>query len=118
MVRRPPLGHQGNGQHQKCRRTLQNPFYTGQVSYKGDLHPGQHEAIIDAETFRRAQEQRMQRHHGGAGMVTTSRTYLLKGIAYCASCREPLRSNQAHGSTCYYRCAAAQRSLTCTATGR
>ena len=97
---------------------LQNPFYTGMVRYKGELHQGQHAAIIDADLFRRCQEVRAQRQHGGAGMVTSGRVYLLKGIAHCAGCRQPLRSNLAHGSTHYYRCPAGQRGLTCPAAAR
>lgn len=115
-------GHVRNPHHLWTKDTvnhlLQNPFYTGQVRYKGDLHPGQHAPVVNADTFRRCQEQRTKRQHGGAGMVTTGRTYLLKGIAYCAGCREPLRSNQAHGSTCYYRCVAGQRGLACPAIRR
>jgi hypothetical protein len=30
---------------------LANPIYVGQVSHKGTPHPGQHEAVIDRETF-------------------------------------------------------------------
>jgi DNA invertase Pin-like site-specific DNA recombinase len=30
---------------------LSNPIYTGQISHKGELYPGQHPALIDSETW-------------------------------------------------------------------
>src|SRR5204862_2080029 len=30
---------------------LSNPIYTGQIAHKGELYPGQHPALIDAETW-------------------------------------------------------------------
>jgi site-specific DNA recombinase len=32
-------------------RLLSNPIYTGQIAHKGQLYPGQHPALIDAETW-------------------------------------------------------------------
>ena len=36
---------------------LANPLYIGQVSHKGTIYPGQHEAIVDPETFAAAARQ-------------------------------------------------------------
>src|SRR3954471_19620964 len=30
---------------------LSNPIYTGQIAHKGELYPGQHPALIDAESW-------------------------------------------------------------------
>jgi hypothetical protein len=38
-------------------RLLANPIYTGQIAHKGQLYPGQHPALIDAETWAAVQDQ-------------------------------------------------------------
>jgi len=38
-------------------RLLSNPIYTGQIAHKGQLYPGQHPALIDAETWNAVQDQ-------------------------------------------------------------
>jgi DNA invertase Pin-like site-specific DNA recombinase len=61
---------------------LANPFYTGQISYKGRLHPGKHEAIVTREEFRQVQtilqrdgRRRPQRHE-----------FAFTGILKCGNC--------------------------------
>jgi site-specific DNA recombinase len=36
---------------------LSNPVYSGQIAHKGQLYPGQHPALIDAETWKVARDQ-------------------------------------------------------------
>jgi site-specific DNA recombinase len=36
---------------------LTNPIYTGQIAHKGQLYPGQHRALIDAEAWRAVRDQ-------------------------------------------------------------
>src|ERR1700680_1576692 len=36
---------------------LSNPIYTGQIAHKGELYPGQHPALIDAETWTAVRDQ-------------------------------------------------------------
>ena len=36
---------------------LSNPIYTGQIAHKGELHPGQHPALIDDETWTAVRDQ-------------------------------------------------------------
>src|SRR5262249_58935384 len=38
-------------------RVLSNPIYTGQIAHKGQLYPGQHRALIDAETWTAVRDQ-------------------------------------------------------------
>lgn len=40
---------------QSLHRLLSNPFYTGQVTYRGALYPGTHQALTDTQTFQRVQ---------------------------------------------------------------
>jgi site-specific DNA recombinase len=34
---------------------LKNRFYVGEVAYRGELHKGEHPAIVDREVFERVQ---------------------------------------------------------------
>lgn len=100
-------------------KLLKNPFFTGQVRYKGDLHQVQHPAIIDAELYQQCQEQRARRMGEPKRNAEGGRRYLLAGIITCAGCGEPMRSTLGSSQrTLYYRCAAAQRGLTCTGNAR
>jgi site-specific DNA recombinase len=36
---------------------LSNPIYIGQIAHKGQFHPGQHPALIDAEAWRAVRDQ-------------------------------------------------------------
>jgi site-specific DNA recombinase len=49
----------GGRQFDKCsvHALLTNPIYCGKIKHKTDLYPGQHQAIIDDETFQRVQAQ-------------------------------------------------------------
>ncbi|MCK6481664.1 MAG: recombinase family protein [Planctomycetes bacterium] len=65
---------------------LTNVAYTGQVSHKGTIYPGEHPAIVDPEVWRRAQE--LLRHNGQTGgrAVRNKHGALLKELLRCAPC--------------------------------
>jgi DNA invertase Pin-like site-specific DNA recombinase len=46
-----PTSKAGSWHAQTIRRMLVNRFYLGEVRYRGEWHPGQHEPIIDRELF-------------------------------------------------------------------
>jgi len=70
-------------------RMLTNVLYVGKVAYKDEVHPGEHEAIVDDETFRRASRiLRANRFTGGA-VRRNRHGALLKGILRCGSCDCP-----------------------------
>ena len=61
-------------------RLLSNPIYTGRIAHKGQLYPGQHPALINAETWTAVQDQlaaKARRHGSKAGAAEPS---LLTGI--------------------------------------
>jgi DNA invertase Pin-like site-specific DNA recombinase len=61
-------------------RLLANPIYTGQIAHKGQLYPGQHPALIDAETWAAVQDQlavKARRHRSKVGAAEPS---LLAGM--------------------------------------
>ncbi|MFZ5824171.1 MAG: recombinase family protein [Bacillota bacterium] len=61
-----------------------NEVYTGKVKYSGEYAPGNHEPIIDQETFDAVQELRKEREWLGGRSVGSS--FLLAGLMRCKSC--------------------------------
>ncbi len=61
--------------------------YLGKIQYKGEIFEGKHEAIIDEQTFRKAQIERQKR--STKNVVTSS--YLLTGLLYCGRCGAKMR---------------------------
>jgi site-specific DNA recombinase len=83
---------------------LHNPFYTGQVSYKGQLLPGAHKALVSQELFDTVQA--MLKKNSGRSETLQSRPerdYLLKGIIRCAYCGMPMWSQTYRNGQRYYR---------------
>lgn len=92
-------------------RILTNPIYTGQVRYKDELFPGEHEAIVDIETFERVQRLLKRNGRNGSPMTRNKFGALLRGILRCESCD----CGMTHSFTTrkskryrYYQCANAQ----------
>jgi len=93
---------------------LKNPFYTGQVSYKGEMFPGQHPAIVSLELFEKCQAVRRRLSGKPRRANAGTRIYPLAGLLYCADCRRPLRSQMLVSNTVrYYRDVAADFDQTC-----
>lgn len=103
----------------KCivSKLLKHPLYVGRVPYRGETFAGEHEAIIDTDTFNEVQQMLgMHRIEGGA-LVRPTNTSLLKGIIRCGSCNCAMtptsaRRNRADGSSVthrYYLCQKASK---------
>jgi site-specific DNA recombinase len=61
---------------------LSNPIYSGQIAHKGQLHPGQHDALIEPQTWEAVQAQLAANgngHRHRAGAVAPS---LLAGLLF------------------------------------
>jgi DNA invertase Pin-like site-specific DNA recombinase len=56
---------------------LRNPVYRGNIVHKGNVHAGQHQAIVDAETFDAVQE---QLRHGRAPRAIGQRGSIKSGL--------------------------------------
>jgi site-specific DNA recombinase len=65
---------------------LTNPIYVGKVRYKTELHEGEHDAIVDAETFQRVQATLGRNGKTGGAMVRNRYGALLKGILRYSPC--------------------------------
>ena len=65
-------------------KLLTNPYYAGVIRYKGALHPGAHEPIVEPELFDkvqsllRARTAKMTRH--------VQHAHHLKGLLHCGTC--------------------------------
>ena len=61
-------------------RLLSNPIYTGQITHKGQLYPGQHPALIDAETWTAVQDQLAAKARRHVSKVDAAEPSLLAGM--------------------------------------
>lgn len=68
---------------QSLHRVLSNPFYTGQVTYRGALYPGTHQPLTDARTFQRVQAVLSSKVNGER---TIRHPHYLKSTVYCGIC--------------------------------
>jgi len=70
--------------------TLTNVLYTGMVDHKGVLYAGEHDRIIDQETWDRVHE--TLRHNGSTKGATVRNKLgaLLRGLLFCVPCGTPM----------------------------
>src|SRR5712671_1417606 len=61
-------------------RILANPIYIGRIAHKGQLHPGQHPALIDPETWEAVQAQLAANTAGHRRRVGAMAPSLLAGL--------------------------------------
>ncbi len=66
---------------------LANPYYTGVVSFQGVTYPGKHEALVDQETWDKAQAV-VSSHVNGER--TRRHPHFLRSTVYCGSCEQRL----------------------------
>ena len=89
-------------------KILNNHTYVGEVFYKGEVYPGEHEAIISRETWDAAQE--IIKSHTRCednGFSKIPRYAQLKGVIRCGHCNcamTPTHSSRWGRDYFYYRC--------------
>src|SRR3954452_14804482 len=59
---------------------LSNPIYTGQIAHKGALHPGQHPALTDDETWTSVQDQLVAHARDHRRQAKAAEPSLLAGL--------------------------------------
>ncbi len=111
--RRPAKPLTSSGMH----KLLANPYYLGEVVYRGVRYAGRHQAIVDPVTWQRVQAIRAA--HTSAGDRQQAHDHYLKGSVYCGSCDSRLiitHSTNRHGVTYpYFICSGRHRKrTTCT----
>jgi hypothetical protein len=109
------MGHSALGApctQNALRRLLSNVLYTGAVRHRGQLYPGEQEAILEPETWQRVQRLLTQRPHSAPAKGRHQHQALLSGLLYCQCCG----TRMVHAYTtrnqrryCYYVCLNAQR---------
>ena len=68
------------------QRLLTNPIYVGKVGYQGELHDGEHPAIIDTATWHKVQTLWARRTRPATAKVRSASGALLQGLLYCGGC--------------------------------
>ena len=61
---------------------MDSPIHAGMVPYRGETYPGQHDGIINLETWEAYQDMRKDRR--GTGAKPRQSTYLLSGLVRCS----------------------------------
>jgi site-specific DNA recombinase len=80
--------HRGGNPFDKSSlfKMLTNVAYLGKVKYKTEVHPGEHQAIVDAAVWQRVQQMLARNGRTGGAAVRNKYGALLKGLLYCAPC--------------------------------
>ena len=65
---------------------LTNVIYTGQVRHRGEIFPGEHDAIVDRETWEKVHSQLKASAPGSTRNLRNKHGALLKGTVRCATC--------------------------------
>lgn len=82
---------------------LRNPVYVGKVAFRGKVHPGRHEAIVDQQTFDAVQAILAERGESQALKRAHPSDYMLSGVLRCGRCRKSYVGTAAHGRKNRYR---------------
>jgi site-specific DNA recombinase len=90
------------------KQILQNPVYIGKIRYKGEIHPGRHQAIIDEELFRDVQRH-LEVHTKPRRNFRRpmKHTFILQGLVRCGKCGSFMTTKYCTGSRglrYYYQC--------------
>ena len=92
---------------------LTNVAYLGKVKYKDEIHDGEQEAIVDADTWQRVQAMLLRNGRSGGAMVRNQFGALLKGLLRCVPCgcaMTPAHSKKGAAKRYrYYTCSSAQK---------
>jgi len=113
------------------RDMLQNPFYKGDVLYRGtyaktgkarrkhdgEIVKGLHTPMVDEDLFDKCQKIRAERRRQQNSNQTTLRVYLLSGIIVCAECGRRMRAQSGHSGR-YYRESARFSGIECRQHGK
>lgn len=93
-----------NGEWTKhnVKRVLTNPLYIGILKYKGEEYAGQHQPIIDKDTFDKSQKLMEVTLKPNGRKI--SKSVYLSGMVYCGVCGEPYIIHSSHPKYQYFRC--------------
>jgi len=69
---------------------LTNAIYTGMVDHKGTLYPGEHERIIEQNTWDRVHETLRRNNADNGASLKNKYGALLRGLLFCVPCGTPM----------------------------
>jgi site-specific DNA recombinase len=78
----------GNLSIDKCKlhAMLTNVLYVGQVRHKDEVFPGEHEAIVPEDLYKRVQSQLLKNRGAGNVELRNRHGALLRRLLYCKAC--------------------------------
>ena len=82
---------------------LTNMIYTGKVEYGGQVYNGEHERIIDDQTWNRVQSVLNRNGRRGGRNVGNKHGALLKGLVRCGACDVGMIHTYVKKKNCLYR---------------
>lgn len=82
---------------------LTNIIYTGKVAYGGQVYEGEHDRIVDDETWNRVQSALSRNGRRGGRNIGNKHGALLKGLVRCASCDAGMIHSYVSKKNCVYR---------------
>jgi site-specific DNA recombinase len=88
----------GEWDENAVHRLLKNPLYIGKVVYNGEVFDGEHDAIVEVETFERVQQILAAKACGRGPRRGRNPEYLLAGLIHCPRCGKPLTTSSGRGS--------------------
>ena len=65
-------------------KLLRNPYYKGEIRYRGVIYPGQHEPLVDPQAWQQVQD--LLTAHNTAGTHQRTNLHYLRGSVFCGSC--------------------------------
>jgi site-specific DNA recombinase len=65
---------------------LTNVAYIGRIKYKDEVHAGEHESIVDVQTFEHVQSLLQRNSSSGGRAVRNKHGALLRGLLRCTAC--------------------------------
>lgn len=105
--------HPGRQLHRMTLRLmLSNVLYTGAVSYKGVIYPGEHPRIVDQQLWEEVNHRLHLRSASQRGKPHCGQLSPLAGLLFCAACGQALKYTytRRHGERYqYYSCRMANR---------
>lgn len=82
------------------RRLMDNPIYVGRINFRGEEHPGSHEALISEEVWQAYRKSRTER--ATVPPRTKSSPHWMSGVIKCGICGQAM-GRQKGGSGIVYR---------------
>ena len=89
--------------HSKMIEVLKNPFYYGEMRWRGLVHTGKHKPLIDKETWERVQL--VMAEHNRYACRRQKFNFILRGLTYCANCGQRYTAeHHPKKNKSYYHC--------------